>query len=128
MKSVIFCLLLTAAVSGAVYAQIADTNPRPSWLLDSKRISVDHSVSFSFGTYSRSYQSLYSNSIRYALSTQLSLSGTFGYYQRGGKYKDFKSMLHGFGIIYNPNKYLRIQFHYQGISPISKPASAPRSQ
>jgi hypothetical protein len=127
MKILVYGIVLLFIASGTAVAQRMEINPSPSWLLDSKRVSMHHSVSFSYGAYSKSYQSLYANSIRYKLSPQLTLSGTFGYYQYGGTYRNFKSMLHGFGITYNPSRYLQIQLEYRGASPISKPTPTGKS-
>jgi hypothetical protein len=108
-------------VCGTVAAQNQPLSLTPSWLLDSKRVSMHHSLNFSYGSHVGSYQSLYANSIQYELSPKLTLSGTFGYYQYGVKYRSFKSMLHGFGLTYNPNKYFRLHIEYRGLSPISGP-------
>jgi hypothetical protein len=123
MKLLVCSIVLLLIASGTAVAQKTEINTSPSWLLDSKRVSMHHSVSFSYGAFSQSYQSLYANSIRYKLSPQLTLSGTFGYYQYGGKYRNFKSMLHGFGLTYSPSRYLQIQLEYRGASPISNPKS-----
>lgn len=123
MKLFMFCIVLILIVTGSAVAQMLDINPTPPWLLDSKRVSMHHSLSFSYGTYANAYQSIYKNSIRYTISPQLTLSGTFGYSQLGSKYSKYKSLLHGFGIMYHPTTHLQIQFHYQGASPLSKPSS-----
>lgn len=115
------CTVILLIAAGSVAAQTIGLDRSPSWLLDSKRVSMHHSLSFSYGSYYKTYESLYANSIRYALSSKLTLSGTFGYYQIGGKYSNYKSMLHGFGITYQPSKYFQVEFLYRGISPISKP-------
>lgn len=124
MRVFVFGMVLLLFCSTLVVALELDMGRTPSWLLDSKRVSMHHSVSFSYGTFSRSYQSLYANSIQYILSPEVTLSGTFGYYQHGGKYKSYKSMLHGFGITYRPGDHFQIHLEYRGVSPISKPGSS----
>ena len=93
MRIFVCGILLLAVVTGIAAAQTLELSPSPSWLLDSKRVSMHHSVSFSYGSHARAYQSLYANSIRYTLSPKLTLFGTLGYYQYGGKYKNFKSQM-----------------------------------
>lgn len=123
MKSLVFGIVLILIATGTAVAQKLDINPIPSWLLHSERVSMHHSLSFSYGTYANAYQSIYKNSIQYTISPQLTLSGTFGYSQLAGKYSKYRSLLHGFGFTYNPTTHLQIQFHYQGTSPLSKPSS-----
>ncbi len=115
------CMIMVFIAAGALTAQTIGVNRTPSWLIDSKRVSMHHSLSFSYGSRYDAYQTLYSNSIQYALSSKLTLSGILGYYQLGGKSHNYKSMLHGIGFTYYPSKYLKIEFMYRGSSPISHP-------
>jgi hypothetical protein len=127
MKLLCCGIAVLIIVSGAAVAQQIELDPSGSWLLDSKRVSMHHSVGFFYGSHARSYQSLYANSIRYVLSPKLTLTGTFGYTQYGSKYSSYKSLLHGFGIRYHPSQNFKIQFHYLGSSPFSQPTSLRRS-
>jgi hypothetical protein len=119
MRFILWCMLFVLLVSSGLFAQILDTDPGPSWLFDSKQVSMHHAASFSYGTYAHSSQIMYQNSISYALSPKLILFGNLGYCQYGSAYRDYRSMLHGFGVRYQPVGNLQIQISYQGISPIS---------
>ena len=126
VRFMLWCTMCVCLLSSTLFAQLLGTGPGASWLLDSKRVSMHHAVSFSYGSYAQRYQALYQNSIRYTLSPKLMLFGNLGYCQYGSTYRDYRSMLHGFGVRYQPIGNLQIQISYQGISPISGQSSPLR--
>lgn len=112
-----FCVLLSA--------QFFTMPPRPSWLFDNKKLSMNHFVNFSYTTRSKSMKTLYNNYFTYSLSPQFTFIGNLGYYNTGFSKTAFSNyyrgnILHGLGFEYKPHESIMIRFRYEGMTPLKK--------
>jgi hypothetical protein len=123
-KTIIVSICVLAFCSGAT-AQFFNFTPRPSWLLDYKRLSMNHSVNFSYSPQNKSFQTLYNNYFMYSLSPKFTFIGNVGYCTVGlskrsvGNYYR-STILHGLGFEYRPHESVLIRFQYEGMTPLKK--------